>query len=104
MYVETNFTDLFENFYEEETFTNADDKSDHEEVSSHKTRIQKEYKRNKNTKGTRTKSQSKLRRRSACDVVKWKPGLFLDLNVVKIKTEAFLLFFNECMIKTMWRE
>lgn len=50
MYVETNFTDLFENFYEEETFTNADDKSDHEEVSSHKTKV------NKNTKGTRTKS------------------------------------------------
>lgn len=98
MYVETNFTDLFENFYEEETFTNADDKSDHEEVSSHKTKV------NKNTKWTRTRSQSKLRRRSACDVVKWKPGLFLDLNVVKIKTEAFLLFFNECMIKTMWRE
>lgn len=52
-------------------------------VSSHKTKVKK------NTKWSKVKPQSKLRRPSVCDVVKGKPGPFLDACIVKSKIEAF---------------
>ena len=44
------------------------------------------------------KPKSKLKRRSACDVVKGTPWPRLDARLVKNELEAFLLYINENMI------
>ena len=45
-----------------------------------------------------TKPKSKWKRRSACDVVKGRPGPRLNADLVKNELEAFLLYINENLI------
>ena len=58
----------------------------------------KKRKRENNSKWSARKPRSKLKRRSACDVVKGTPGLRFDARLVKNELEAFLLYINENMI------
>ena len=43
---------------------------------------------------SKAKPQSKLKRSSACDIVKGKPGPLLDARIVKTEIEAFLFLMN----------
>ena len=58
----------------------------------------KKRKRENNLKWSAAKPKSKLKRRSACDVVKGTPGPRLDARLVKNALGAFLLYINENMI------
>ena len=55
-------------------------------------------KRENNSKLSAAKPKSKLKRRSACDVVKGTPGPRLDARLVKNELETFLLYINKKMI------
>ena len=58
----------------------------------------KKVKPENNSKWSATKRKSKLKRRSACDVMKGTPRPRLDARLVKNELEAFLLYINENMI------
>ena len=60
--------------------------------------MRKKNKRENNSKWSAAKPISKLKRRSAGDVVKVTPGLRLDPGLVKNELEAFLFYINENMI------
>ena len=63
----------------------------------------KKRKRENNSKWSATKLKSKLKRRSACDVVRETPGPQLDAHPVKNVLESFLLYINENMNKIVER-
>ena len=58
----------------------------------------KKRKRKDNSKWSAAKPKSKLKRRSAFDVMKGTLGPRLDARLVKNELEAFLLYINENMI------
>ena len=57
----------------------------------------KEQKKNK-TKWSLSKPKSKLKKPSACDIVKGTPGSLFEARFIKNELEAFLLYLNEDMI------
>ena len=97
-----NFTDLFNipdynNIGEDQHSSYPDNESD---TGTNENEVDdlplKRRERKYNTKWSATKS--KLKRRSACDVVKGTTGPRLNACLVKNDLEAFLLYINENMI------
>lgn len=62
------------------------------------TKSTKKTKVKKNTKWSKTKPQSNLRRRSPCAVAKGKSRPLPGTSLVKTEIEVFFLFNNEHMI------
>ena len=103
-YSERNFTDLFnisdDNNIDEDQYSRcSDNESDAGTNESEADEVPpKKRKRENNSKWSATKPKSKLKRRSACDLVKGAPGPRLDARLVKNELETFLLYINENMI------
>ena len=103
-YSESNFIDLlniseYNNVDEDQQISCSGNKIDTGTNESEADDVPlKERERKNNSKWSATKPKSKLKRRSACDVAKGTPELWLDVNLVKNELEAFLLYISENMI------